>query len=559
MSRNIRLAVVLAVCGVALVIAVLSRLAVHVSTVLVPAKGGTYTEGLVGAPQWPNPVLASFNDMDQDLCRLLFRGLTRVDEESRIVPDLAESWDAAGNAAVYTFTLKSGLKWQDGAPVTADDVVYTFQLMQNPDFAGPPYLIELWKNVTIEKVDDARVRFTLTESFAPFLDYTTIGLLPAHILAGTSPAELLQHPFNSSPVGNGPFILQRITAEEVALVPNPLYDGPTPYLEQLVLRFYSDAAAVLAAYKAGEVDGIRSIPLDQMDEAAALPGLNLYSAPMAEATWLLLNTQSAPLDAPEVRGALALATNRQRLIDGALQGQAVPLQGPLLPGSWAAATAGDDGYDPDTARDLLSQAGWADGNGDGILDKDGNALRVEIAFSDSPALARVVDEIAAQWKEVGVEVTAAPLSQGELANVYLRPRSFQAALYQWLDVTPDPDLYPFFHSTQAGDPGQNFTQFTNRDADEILEEARQTIDSLRRHELYARLQEILRDSAPAIYLYQPVYTMGVNEKVKDVTLAPVRSASDRFQSFAGWYVQTRRVVASQAETRLPGDVPSQSR
>ena len=557
MSRNIRLAVVLAVCGVALVIAVLSRFAVHVSTVLAPAKGGTYTEGLVGAPQWPNPVLASFNEMDQDLCRLLFRGLTRVDDESRIVPDLAESWEAAGNAAVYTFTLRSGLKWQDGAPVTADDAVYTFQLMQSPDFPGPPYLFELWKNVIVEKVDDARVRFTLGESFAPFLDYTTIGLLPAHILAGTSPAELLQHSFSSSPIGNGPFMLQRITAEEVALVPNPLYDGPTPYLERLVLRFYSDAAAVLAAYKAGEVDGIRSIPLDQMEQAVELPGLNLYSAPMAEATWLLLNTQSAPLDSPEVRRALALATDRQGLIDSALRGQAVPLQGPLLPGSWAATATGDSGYDPDAARDLLAQAGWADRNGDGILDKDGKALQVEIAFSESPTLSRVVEAIAAQWKEIGVGISAAPLSQGELANVYLRPRSFQAALYRWLDVTPDPDVYPFFHSTQTVDPGQNFTQFKNRDADEILEEARQTIDALRRHDLYARLQEILRQEAPAIFLYQPVYTMGVNEKVKDVTLAPVRSPSDRFQSIAGWYVQTRRVVASQAETQLPGDATAQ--
>jgi peptide/nickel transport system substrate-binding protein len=548
MSRHIRLAAVLAVCGIALVIVVLSRMVVHVSTLLVPAEGGTYTEGLVGAPQWPNPVLASFNEMDQDLCRLLFRGLTRMDESFRIVPDLAESWEISGDATVYTFTLKDGLEWEDGAPITADDATYTFQLVQSPDFPGPPYLAELWKNVTVEKVDPLRVRFTLNEPFAPFLDYTTTGLLPAHILAGTSPVELLAHPFNTSPIGNGPFMLQRITVEEVALRPNPKYDGPKPYLESLVLRFYPNIEAVFAAYRAGEVDGIRSIPLDRLEDAAALQDLSLYSAPIAEATWLLLSTQTPPLDTPEVRRALTLATDRRRLIHSALWGQAMPLYGPLLPGSWAN-TATEDGYDPEAARELLAQEGWADSDNDGMLDKGGQTLSVEIAFSDLPSFARIVEEIAAQWKEIGVGVAAVPLSQGELANAYLRPRSFQAALYRWLDITPDPDLYPFFHSTQAVDPGQNFTQFGTRDADEILEEARLTADAIRRHELYARLQEILRDEAPAIFLYQPVYTMGVREVVEGVTLAPVRTPSDRFHSIAGWYVLTQRIVASQAEAQ----------
>jgi peptide/nickel transport system substrate-binding protein len=549
MSRHFRLAVLLAVCGIALVIVVLSRLAVHVSTLLVPTAGGTYTEGLVGAPQWPNPVLASFNEMDQDLCRLLFRGLARVDEDFRIVPDLAESWQASGDATVYTFTLKSGLEWQDGAPLTADDAVYTFQLMQSPDFPGPPSLAELWKNVTVEKVGEWQVRFTLNEPFAPFLDYTTTGLLPAHILAGTSPADLLGHPFNSSPVGNGPFMLDRITSEGIALRPNPKYDGPKPYLDSLVLRFYPDIEAVFAAYRNGEVDGIRAIPPDRLEDAASLQDLNLYSAPIAEATWLLLNTQSPPLDTPEVRRALSLATDRQRLIASALWGQAVPLYGPLLPVSWAYTATGEGAYDLESARELLAQAGWSDSDGDGVLDKDGQALSVEVVFSELPLSARIVDEIAAQWKEIGVGVAKVPLSQGELANVYLRPRSFQAALYSWLDITPDPDLYPFFHSTQTADPGQNFTQFHSRDIDEILEEARQTMDVVRRHELYARLQEILADEVPAIFLYQPVYTMGVNEEVKGVTLAPVRTPSDRFQSIAGWYVQMRRVVASQAEAQ----------
>lgn len=547
MPRSSRLAALLTICGIVLVGVVLARQVVHVSTVVVPAEGGTYTEGLVGAPQWPNPVLAAFNETDEDLARLLFRGLTRVDERSRIVPDLAESWEASGDARVYTFTLKSGVKWQDGAPVTADDAVYTFQLMQSPDFPGPPYLVELWKTVQVEKVDDRRVRFTLSEPFAPFLDYTTIGLLPQHVLTGTAAADLLPHPFNSSPIGNGPFLLERASSDEIVLRPNPLSDAPKPYLEHLVLRLYPDADAVFAAYRRGEVDGIRDIPADRLGDAAALPSLNLYSAPVAEATWVILNTQSPPLGERALRQALALGADRERLIADALEGQALPLYAPILPTSWAYNPAVEQAaYDPARARALLADAGWTDTDGDGIRDKEGKALEVEIACLNTPQDVRVAEALAAQWQEIGVRGVAVPVSAGELANEYLRPRAFQAVIYHWLDITPDPDMYPFWHSTQATDPGQNFAQFKNRDADEIMERARQTPDVVLRQELYRRLQEILRDEAPAVFLYQPVYTMGVRDTVQGVTLGPVRSASDRFQSIAGWYVQTRRVAASQA-------------
>lgn len=548
MPRSSRLAALLTICGIVLIGAVLTRQVVHVSTVLVPAEGGTYTEGVVGAPQWPNPVLAAFNETDEDLARLLFRGLTRVDERSRIVPDLAESWEVSGDALVYTFTLKAGLKWQDGAPITADDAVYTFQLMQSPDFPGPPYLLELWKAVQVEKVDDRRVRFTMSEPFAPFLDYTTIGLLPHHILAGTSAADLLKHPFNTTPIGNGPFMLERASSDEIVLRANPLWDGPKPYLERLALRLYPDTDAVFAAYNRGEVDGIRAIPADRLEEAAEMPTLNLYSTPVDEATWVLFNTQSPPLDHVPVRQALALATDRTRLIAEALKGQALPLYGPLLPTSWAYNPAVEEAvHDPEQARALLASAGWTDTDGDGIRDKEGKALEVELACLNTPQDVRVAQAIAAQWGEIGVRVAVAPLSAGELANGYLRPRAFQAVLYHWLDITPDPDMYPFWHSTQATDPGQNFAQFRNRDADEIMEQARRTPDMVTRQELYARLQEILRDEAPAVFLYQPVYTMGVRDTVQGVTLGPVHSPSDRFRSIAGWYVQTRRVVASQAQ------------
>jgi peptide/nickel transport system substrate-binding protein len=277
--------------------------------------------------------------------------------------------------------------------------------------------------------------------------------------------------------------------------------------------------------------------------------LTLYSAPRAEAVWLLLNVESPPLDDSRVRRALSLAVRRQDVIDEALHGQGIPLYGPLLPASWAyAPDAVGDGYDPEAALELLLQAGWADSDGDGLLDSEGEPMRLEIVVPDDPTFVRAAEQVAAQWEaRLGVPSRVMPVSLGELADAYLRPRDFQAALYRWGDISPDPDLYPFWHSTQTSTDGQNFSLFSNRDADEMMEEARQTVDAARRQELYERLQAILVEESPAIFLYQPVYTMGVHEKVRGVTLAPVYTPSDRFASIADWYVYTKRVVASQAD------------
>jgi len=549
MGRYLRLPILLALLGTVLVLVILSQLVVRTSTVLIPAEGGTYAEGAVGEPQWLNPVLSSFNEVDQDLCQLLFRGLTRVDEHLRIVPDLAESWQVSGDGLEYTFTLRAGLKWQDGAPVTAEDATYTFRLMQSPDFPGPPYLSDLWKQVEVEQIGPLQIRFTLSEPYAPFLDYTTMGLLPAHALADVEAADLLQQSFNSSPLSNGPFMLERIAEGEIALEPNPYYEGPRPFLERLVLKFYPGESSVLAAYTDGEVDGIRFISPENLKEAADLPDLNLYSAPRAEAVWLLLNTQNPSLDDARVRRALSLAIQRQAVIDEALQGQGIPLDGPLLPASWAySAPAAQEDNDVSAARELLSQAGWADSDGDGLVDKDGEPLQLEIVVPDSAPFVGVAEQVALQWEEqIGVRGSVTPVPQAELANAYLRPRDFQVALYRWMDISPDPDLYPFWHSTQTSTDGQNFSSFSNRDADEIMEAARRTVDTARRQELYARLQEILREEAPAIFLYQPVYTMGVRDTVRGVTLAAVYTPSDRFRSIADWYVCTKRVIASQAD------------
>ncbi|MBC7242760.1 MAG: peptide ABC transporter substrate-binding protein, partial [Anaerolineae bacterium] len=180
-------------------------------------EAGRYTEGLAGAPQHLNPLLAQYNSVDRDICALLFEGLTAFDEAGRVVPRLAERWAIAPDGLTYTFVLRKGVYWHDGAPFTADDVVFTAGVMADPGFQAldPSGLFDLWSSVKVEKLDDYTVRFTLSEPFAPFLDYSTIGILPAHLLKQMPVPDLPKAAFNSQPVGTGPFMTDSVSAKEV--------------------------------------------------------------------------------------------------------------------------------------------------------------------------------------------------------------------------------------------------------------------------------------------------------------------------------------------------------
>lgn len=545
MTRHIRWPVLLAVLGGALVIAFLVRFASTYSTVVVPASGGTYTEAMAGTPECVNPLFCEFNSVDRDLSALVFRGLARVSPRMNVVPDIASEWRISPDGLTYTFTLTPEARWHDGAPVTADDVVYTISTIQDPAFSGPPYLAELWREVVVSRVDARTVSFTLAQPFAPFLDYTTIGLLPAHLLAKVPCAELPRHAFNTAPVGNGPFILDSLDSERAVLRPDP--DSPQKgRFDKLTIRFYPDTATALGAYERGEVDGISEVLPRDLSRAAAIKSLQLYTATEPEVTWVILNMSDATISTQGVRLALAEAVDRQKLIDSALGGQGVPVYGPLLPESWAYSSIVErQTYDPTQSRETLKATGWKP-QADGTRVKDGVRLEVTLTYANDPEMQALASEIARQWQAVGVRVRLDPVSLSVLASERLRPRTFQAALYRWIDVPPDPDPYPFFHSTRVIAEGQNFSCMSIRAADELLEEARVSSDQDHRRELYVRFQQIFAEQVPGIFVYRPVYTMAVSDKVRGVQIGPLVSPSDRFASFHQWYVTERRVIVADA-------------
>ena len=536
----------LAVVGIILLTLLMGATAYNVSTVLVPERGGVFREGVAGNPQYINPLLCHTHEIDRDLCSLLFRGLTRLDQQGRVVPDLAERWTAP-DGLVYTFTLRENQFWHDGKPVTIDDLLFTIEMMQNPDSPILPDLAELWRSVTVEPVDEHTVRLLLDEPFAPFLDFTTIGLLPKHIWQDVPPSELLTSPLNLRPVGNGPMQATLTSAQFIRLEHNPYSSEDIPMVSALEFHFYPDYPSIYAAYTEGELDGVSQVMQSDISLAQARTDMQLFSAPLSTYVGVVFNLQNPDvpfLQDAIVRRALYHALDREQLLHDVVGGHGVLASSPIPSNNWGHApdTPSYD-YDPDEARRLLDESGWVDTDGDGTRDKDGLPMQLILLTNDGPTRIALIEQIAADWQAVGVKVVVESVSFGGFVSDFLTPRRFEAALLSW-DITGDPDPFPLYHSSQIA-TGQNYGGWSNQEADALVIEARSTVDPEKRRALYAQFQHLFAADVPAIPLYYPVYTYGVSERVKAVQIGPLNTPADRFATFPDWYILTRRVPANQ--------------
>ncbi|MBC7262747.1 MAG: peptide ABC transporter substrate-binding protein [Chloroflexi bacterium] len=547
MLERTRWQVLVALVALGVILGLLAHTAYSRTMVIVPDFGGTYIEGVAGNPRYINPLLCYYNTVDRDLVALIFGGLTTANERGEIVPDLATDWQISDDNLVYTFHLRDGVRWHDGVPFTADDVLFTIHAIQDPDFQGLPALADLWRSVKVEAPDAHTVRFTLQEPFAPFLDYTTIGILPAHLLADV-PAKLLpDSQFNAQPIGTGPFELAEISAEHALLEANTHYYDQRPLLDKIEFRFYPDYPSVVQAYQRGEVHGICRVLPEQLEEVRRDETLTLYTAPLSGYTLVFLNLDRPFFRDARVRQALLWATDRQGIVDRLLNGQGIVAHSPIMPSSWAY----DPNilkytYDPAKAEALLNEAGWLDMDGDGVREKEGIRLEFALLTNDDPTRVRIIEELARQWGQVGVKAIPQTAGVAGVVRDFLVPRQFDALLYAWQSFPPDPDPYPQWHVSQIGEDGQNFSGYNNDAANLVMEEARVIADRSRRAELYKEFQRYFAEDVPSLLLYYPVYNYAISKTVFGVQVGPMIEASDRFRTVTDWYMLTKRVILSES-------------
>lgn len=527
-----------------------------------PEQGGIYTEGLVGSLGRLNPLLDWNNTADRAVDRLLFSGLIKFDEHGLPQADLAQGWGVSEDGTLYNFTLRDNAVWHDGTPVTSDDVIFTIDRMKSAGSLYPQDIKDLWSKIEVTRWDEKTIKFTLPEPYVPFIDYLSFGILPKHLLEAVPADQMPNAEFNINPVGTGPYKFDHLIVDGgqikgVVLTVSDTYYGDSPFIEQAVFRYYATSAEAFDAYQQGDVLSVSQITSDVLDGALEEPNLSVYTSRLPQMTFVLFNLnrpEVAFFQDAKVRRALMLATNRAVIINALLKGQAVLTNGPILPGSWAYYDGTEQfEYDPDAAVSLLKGAGYViPASGGEVRAKEGASLAFTLLHPDDQTHTRIAEMIKEQWAGIGVQVTLQPVPYDKLATDFLTSRNYQAALVDLnLSRTPDPDPYPFWHQSEATG-GQNYSQWDNRTASEYLEQARVTTDYTLRTRLYRNFQVIFAKELPALPLFAPVYSYGVNSQVQGVQVAALFDPSDRLATFSRWYLLTRRALE---QTEVPTTAP----
>jgi peptide/nickel transport system substrate-binding protein len=511
----------------------------------VPAQGGTYVEGVVvdsTSPLAINPIL-SVNSLSDDVSALVFSGLTRSNEKGEIIPDLSDDWGPLDGGKTWEFHIRTNARWHDGYPVTSRDVVFTLNLIKDPDFPGPPELKQTWKDIQIDRLGDYRVRFRLKDVWTPFLNYTTFGLLPEHLLKDKVTAkDLLQNDFNFNPIGSGPYQLASsgIASDGVTLVTNPFYYGQKPYLDKIWFRYYPSSRAALTALHENQVDGVSYVPPEELPTLDSDKTIQQYSTPLAVNTFLFLNLQHTELfGQKEVREAIAYSIDKQALIKRNFAGRATVSESPILSYLWAyKPDIKKYDYQPAQARKLLDDAGWKV-NADGVRQKDGRPLVINI-LTDSDRQDVALD-LADNLRGAGIaaSVRVAP-SPRDLYND-VSSRRYDALLTSVQSAINDPDVYTNWHSSETGPDGFNYSGWKNDKADQLLEKARRSLNQGERQQLYNQWQDLWVSDLPSIPLYYRDYTYAISNRVGKLApgqLKLMNDPSDRLKDISFRYVLT---------------------
>jgi len=502
-------------------------------------SGASYAEAVAGAWQRINPLYANTNEVDSDLSQLIFTGLVGIGPHGSPTPGLAGLPAISDSGRTYTFKLRPGIKWQDGQPVTSADVAFTIQQLTSPDFKGDPSLAAGWIGVDVTTPNPQTVVATLKQPSAPFLARNaTIGILPQHLLAGLTPAQLYDAPFNTAPIGTGPYRLQSIDSQSATLEANHSYIGGTPGIQHLSLQFYSDYSSALRALESGQAEGLmvrEPVTEAQAAELRSVKNVHVVQPQGGDYTVLYLNNGEATFSDPRVREAISVAIDRKALVDRVYFGVATPSSSPVAPGSWAY----DGQFDTttanlDKAKQLLAQAGWKEDPSTHILVRNGAEFRFTIRTDDDPTRVAVANEVARQLEPLGIRTVVASTAFSVLRNDFLQNRKYDAAVATWAQGA-DPDPYFGWHSSQIGPAGLNLANFSDSVADTLIAKGRTSTEKDVRVSVYQQFQQIWQQTAPSVVLAYPGYLYAYSSSIKGVALGVLFNTSLRFANIQEWH------------------------
>ena len=497
-----------------------------------PAYGDIMVEGSLGDASNLIPILSS-DSTSHEISGLIFNGLVKYDKDLNVTGDLAESWEISKDGLVITFHLRKGVRWHDGRPFTAEDVLYTYRVTIDPR-TPTAYSGDFLKVKKAEVLDAYTFRVTYDKPFAPALMSWGNAVLPKHLLDGQ---DITKSPLTRRPVGTGPYMFKEWkTGQKIVLVSNPDYFEGRPYIDGFIMRIVPDMATMFLELRASGIDRMNLTPLQytrQTENNLFRKNYNKYKYLSFSYTYLGYNLTNPLFADKRVRQAIAHAVNKEEIIQGVLLGLGREATGPYKPGSWAYdANVKTYPYNPQRARELLAEAGWKDTDGDGIIDKDGKPFVFEIITNQGNEIrAKTAEIIQQRLAEVGIKVKIRTLEWAAFVKDFINKRRFDATVLGWT-IPLDPDGYDVWHSSKTGPEELNFVSFKNREVDDLLEKGRSTFDQKIRKRCYDRIQEILAEEQPYLFLYVPDALPIIHARFRGIAPAPLGIG----YNFIKWYV-----------------------
>ncbi|GBD97261.1 oligopeptide-binding protein AppA precursor [bacterium BMS3Abin06] len=482
-----------------------------------PAYGDAIVAALSGNPSVLIPMLAG-DSASHDVAGLIFNGLVKYDTDLSVTGDLAESWEISPDGLVITFHLKKGIKWTDGVEFTADDVMFGYKTIIDEKTATP-YKGDYLQVKKAEVLDRYTFRVAYDKPFAPALTtWGSLVVLPKHLLEGK---DITKSKFARNPVGMGPYKLKKWAAgQEVVLDSNRDYFEGRPFIDRYIYRIIPDPATQFIELRAGGLDRMGLTPIQykkQTDNEFFRKNFRKFRYPVPSYTYMGFNLRHPWFKDKRVRQAIAYAIDKEEIVDVVLFGLGRPATGPYVPGTWYYnPDVRQYEYDINKAQRLLKEAGWSDTDNNGILDKDGKPFEFTILTNMGNNLRKNTATII-QWRlrKIGINVRIRLLEWSAFINEFIDKRRFEMVILGW-SLGFEPDQYDIWHSSKTGEKEFNFVSYSNPDVDELLEKGRRTFDIEKRKKAYYRIQEILADELPYIFLYVPDATPVVHSRFKGI-------------------------------------------
>jgi peptide/nickel transport system substrate-binding protein len=503
-----------------------------------PVTGDSLVEGTIGEASTLIPILAS-DASSHAVAGQVYNGIVKYDKNLNIIGDLAESFDISSDGLSITFHLRKGVKWHDGAPFTARDVLYTYRVTVDPK--TPTAYAEDFKQVkTISAPDNHTVRVTYGAPFAPALASWGMNILPAHLLEGQ---DITKSPLARKPVGTGPYRFEEwISGQKIVLDANKDYFEGRPYIDRYIYRIIPDSSTMYMELKAGTIDLMSLTPVQYSRQTANkrfTSRFNKYRYPSSGYLYMGYNLRHPLFGDKRVRQAMTAAINKEELIQGVLFGMGQKSHGPIVPGRWAYnPNVKDVAYDPKHAVKLLAEAGWIEKNSEGILLKDGKPFKFTILTNQGNQQRLMSAQIIQQrLRQVGVDVRIRIVEWATFLKEFIDKGNFEVVMLAW-NISQDPDMYDIWHSSK-NKPGElNFIGYKNEEVDRLLIEGRNTFDIEKRKLAYYRIQEILADEQPYTFLYVPDALPVVSARIRGVEPAPAGIGHNQIK----WYVPKNEQV-----------------